>query len=374
MVDYGNQDGASEELQYYGYKPAEVAVSKSVGVAGLECSSSKAMITKASASCNYGYGEAVPGTDKYGYGEAAPDVSQYGYGEAAPDTAKYGHEKALPDKWGDGEAVPDADKYGYGVEAPDTARYGYGNAASDTEKYGYGEATPDADKYGYGDATPDTAQYGYGDDASDTGKYGYGEAAPEPLPHRQSRRSSLKHEGAPRRSSISYTGEVENILPGSGGRPVRRRTSISFDGNNSVKEIQPAKELAENPEELWFQKDEYNLIREKAQLLTDLASAALEDERILAGKKNKFCFRGLESHINAAYVENEQHLAWKSVFLEQYHQRQKGGFDDETVAVLYEMAAMPSRARALERARGDFEEAEKHTRGIRASRRHSTLT
>ena len=133
-------------------------------------------------------------------------------------------------------------------------------------------------------------------------------------------------------------------------------------------------ELTDRPEDLWFQQEEYNLIREKARLLTSIACSSSDDAEQL--ERKRLCLRGLESHINAAYVEHEQMLAWKSVFYEQYYQRQDGEFDDEIVARLYEMATLPSRARALERAQGDVKEAEKHTRGIRSrfGRRHSTCT
>ena len=269
--------------------------------------------------------------------------------------------------------------YGYGEATPDKRCHdAYENSKmpaqkpGDAAKYEYEEVfSKEAEKYCYGEAAPDTNIFGYVEASPDFQKYGYEEVAP--CPHRLGRRSSLRHEGAPRRSSIGYTGEIENILPSSGGRPIRRRTSISFDGNDEVKEVQPMKELAEDPKQLWFQNEEYNLIREKAQLLTDFASASMEGDNILAG--TQFCFRGLESHINAPYIENEQVLAWKSVFFEQYYQRTQGGFDEEVVARLYEMASMASRARALERAKGDFEEAVKHNHGIRTlgRRRHSTL-
>lgn len=241
--------------------------------------------------------------------------------------------------------------------------------------------------YGYGDATPDVRQYyGYEDDTDvqsiqhdDVAKYGYEDMDISPKqnsvkePRPQGRRSSMKHAGASRRSSIGYTGEITNLLPGN--RTARRRTSITFDDSTTeIREVQPVTELTDKPEELWFQQEEYNLIREKACLLTKIACSS--DGRAEQLEQKKLCLRGLESHINAAYVEHEQILAWKSVFYEQYHQRQHGDFDDEVVARLYEMASMPSRARALERAQGDSRDAEKHTRGVRSrfGRRHSTLT
>lgn len=263
--------------------------------------------------------------------------------------------------------------YGYHDEPIDVI------IASNSDKYGYGEAAPDiASKYGYEEAAPDFYKYGYGEeDACYDGSH-------HARRRRQDSRSSLKREGAPRRASISYTGEIENILPGSRGQPVRRRTSISFDdSHNSVIEVRPALELVKSPKKLWFQADEYGLIRERARILADLAGNPVKDERCLImgkkarKKKKKFCVRGLESQINSAYIDSEQNLAWESVFSEQYYQRKHGGYDEDALAKNYETASLPSLARAIARARGDFEAAEKHTRGmLRAGngrRRHSLL-
>lgn len=276
--------------------------------------------------------------------------------------------------------------------------------------YGYGDAVPDSEKYGYGDATPDsekqqTNEYGYGYEEGDASKYGYGDASPDGssdtrsrsnsgsrrshrtrrgsignvsshsntdsgVPQRKmGRRSSMKQKGAPRRSSIGVRSEVALQLPGRSG-PVRRRTSIGFSDYDEVKEVAPAKELTESPESLWFQDHEYGRIREKAIFITDLAASGSLDTQT----QKKVCTRGLESHIDKEHVEEEQMVAWKSVFWEQYHQRQDGDFDDETVARLYEMASMASRARALQRAQADVQDAEKHTRGVRRTlRRHSLV-
>lgn len=185
----------------------------------------------------------------------------------------------------------------------------------------------------------------------------------------------MKQSGMPRRSSISYRGEVVNCLPT--GRAARRRQSIGFDDAlTEVHHVEPTKSLAQKPEELWFQQHEFDMIREKAILLTNIAKSTQTDMPMgTPVEHEKLCFRGLESHIDSENVEYEQHLAWKSVFLEQYHQMAKGDFNEDLVANLYEMAAMPARARALQRAQADNIEAQKHTRsfGRRVGRRHSTM-
>jgi hypothetical protein len=195
--------------------------------------------------------------------------------------------------------------------------------------------------------------------------------------HRTGRRSSMK-QGGGRRSSIGYRDDIVNTLPY--GKTAVRRQSISFDdAMTEVRRIEPTKNLAENPGELWFQKDEFNLIREKAIFLTNIAKSNRDGDTSAAarpkGQHNKLCFRGLESHIDSEYIEYEQHEAWKAVFLEQYHQMTQCDFDEEAVAKLYEVASLPARARALKRAEGDMIEAEKHTRSMagRRGRRHSLI-
>ena len=63
----------------------------------------------------------------------------------------------------------------------------------------------------------------------------------------------------------------------------------------------------------------------------------------------------------------EQYLAWKSVFLEQYQQKMEGDYNEDLIAQIYQFASTPSRARALQRAQEDVTEAQKHTRGMRSA-------
>jgi hypothetical protein len=183
-------------------------------------------------------------------------------------------------------------------------------------------------------------------------------------------------QGGGRRTTISFRGEITNTLPS--GRKEMRRQSICFDDSmTKIRHVEPIKNLAMNPEELWFQEHELKLIRQNAIRLTNLAKSTGGDpSSIVAPESNsKLCLRGLESHIDSDFVAHEQHVAWKSVFLEQYVQMAESDFNEDAVANLYEMASMPARVRALKRAEDDEVEADKHTRTIcrRYNRRHSMM-
>jgi hypothetical protein len=256
--------------------------------------------------------------------------------------------------------------------------YGYDRAVPENEKsqdepdYGYGGASPDnkadAMDYGYGDAAPDTRDYGHGDAAPYSASSKSNNNTDSPRGARASRRSSMKQAGrVGRRSSIGYTGEV--VLQILGQRdPVRRRTSISFDHYDEVAEVEPIKDLTDEPEKLWFQPKEYDMIRAKACLITDLATAGgcdVDDKRL--------CTRGLEPHIHRDTVLQEQFMAKRSVLVEQAHQRNMGIFDDEVVAKIYQLTSMSSATRASSLAQHDYEVAEKHTRSTRKFLRRSSV-
>jgi hypothetical protein len=235
--------------------------------------------------------------------------------------------------------------------------------------YGYGDAAPDrgttveAVDYGYGDAAPDrgtTSQVDMDIDAERDQQ-----AVSQP---RVSRRSSMKQGGSSRRASIGYTGEIDVNLPGK-RHPVRRRMSITFHEYDQVQEVEPVSSLADEPEKLWFQAEEYDMIRQKAIFLTELAANG--GQKLIAEKK--LCTRGLESHIDRDNVYQQQYFAWKSVFLEQHHQRNTGVFDDETVGTIYQLVTMPSQAIAVERAQQDTADIENYTRTTRMMMRRLSM-
>jgi hypothetical protein len=233
-------------------------------------------------------------------------------------------------------------------------------------------STVEAVDYGYGDAAPDSGtcvknDYGYVDmdiDAERDHKYDQ----PAVSKPRISRHSSMKRKGSSRRSSIGYTGEIDVNLPGKRD-PVRRRTSITFHEYDQVQEVEPISSLADEPEKLWFQAEEYAMIRQKAKFLTELAASG--GHKLIAEKK--LCTRGLEAHIDSDNVYQQQYFAWKSVFLEQHHQRNIGVFDDETVGTIYQLVTMPSQAIAVERAQQDTADIENYTRSTRTMMRRLSM-
>jgi hypothetical protein len=211
---------------------------------------------------------------------------------------------------------------------------------SPTSKYGYGDATPDQNvDYGYGDAEPSVSSSG--------------------LHNKATRRSSMKQGGASnrRRASIHNMGpEFEVKLPGSQER-VRRRSSISFNAGVRVKPVVPVTEMAENPQSLWFQDDEYDRMKEKSWMIVD---KELESKQ--QGKSSKYCLRGLERMMNPGDVKQKKKKCSSIVLDEQDLQRKQGVFDDEYTRSLYKFTTGNSQKEAESRAKQDEAEIENYMR------------
>eukprot|EP00539_Tryblionella_compressa_P002592 CAMPEP_0178747984 /NCGR_PEP_ID=MMETSP0744-20121128/8635_1 /TAXON_ID=913974 /ORGANISM="Nitzschia punctata, Strain CCMP561" /LENGTH=345 /DNA_ID=CAMNT_0020401301 /DNA_START=33 /DNA_END=1070 /DNA_ORIENTATION=- len=260
----------------------------------------------------------------------------------------------------------------------DSEYYGYGDASPDARaKYGYVEAAPDdIAKYGYGDAAPDdVAKYGYGDAApDDIAKYGYGDASPDeaaPAGARMPRRSSMKgssSSSARRRASLgACAGEtMEVYLPGK-REPVKRRRSITFKEQVKVQPMEPAKSLAENPESLWFQEDEYEKIKMKTVALIHKVA----EDGTLDGKK--YCTRGLEKWMTPEATQVKKRQAWDNVLNEQYLQRQEGAFNDEQLALMYKHSTARSQMEASKRASKDAQEVEGYLKSTRRFQRRMSM-
>lgn len=253
--------------------------------------------------------------------------------------------------------------------------------------YGYEDAAPDVasktvESYGYEDAAPDVAKVAKKKKEkvnADTelslenakpkkskkpkqlkGLFHSFSAKKDPRTGRTPRRSSMKQEGKPRRSSIGYQGEIEVRLPGQ-ARPVRRRRSISFDDDNALVEIEPVTEMNPDRKELWFQDEEYAVMANKAHMMSEFVMMGGEE----MAKKRNIETRGLEKLYDYANVEETQQLAYRSVFLEQGFQREEGAFNEEVVSCLYKVASMQSQAQAIARANADAEDIEEYTRETR---------
>jgi len=248
---------------------------------------------------------------------------------------------------------------------------------ADSEYYGYGDASPDdRAKYGYVEAAPDDiAKYGYGDAApDDIAKYGYGDASPDeaaPAGARMPRRSSMKgssSSSARRRASLgACAGEtMEVYLPGK-REPVKRRRSITFKEQVKVQPMEPAKSLAENPESLWFQEDEYEKIKMKTVALIHKVA----EDGTLDGKK--YCTRGLEKWMTPEATQVKKRQAWDNVLNEQYLQRQEGAFNDEQLALMYKHSTARSQMEASKRASKDAQEVEGYLKSTRRFQRRMSM-
>jgi hypothetical protein len=230
--------------------------------------------------------------------------------------------------------------------------------------YGCGDATPDANsnkKYGYGEAAPDDkAKLAYGDAAPDDKTvYGYEDNSHRTFSRKTSRRSSMKKSGSPRRASIRFGGEIEVNLPGR-NKPVKRRTSISFNESARVKSVTPVSELTDKPEQLWFQDDEYDKMKEKSYDIVDKVECGM-------AKGKNYCTRGLEKMMKkrANEVLRQKYDGWDCVLNEQDLQRDQDIFDDDYMGNIYKYSALASRREAAERAKHDAVEIQNYQRSTR---------
>ncbi len=209
-----------------------------------------------------------------------------------------------------------------------------------------------AAKYVYDDNSPDSAAWP--EPATESKKmekeedlYGYGEAAPAPrtsVAERMSRRSSLKSSG-PRRASISYSGEMTLTLPT--GLITRRRTSITFNNDEEVQDIEPVTDMVDDPNRLWFQKEEYAHIREKIYAIVDSAKKGESD-----GRTSWLCTRGLEPLLGGSNA-GDRREAYESVIEEQKMQKMRGKYDDEYIRTIYQFHTVDAQVIANERAQHD---------------------
>jgi hypothetical protein len=126
---------------------------------------------------------------------------------------------------------------------------------------------------------------------------------------------------------------IEVKLPGVKGK-VRRRRSITFNEEVNVRKVVPTKLLSEEPEKLWFQSQEYSVIKKKTQALLSRVDA----NGFVDGKK--YCTRGLERYmLSHEDREGKKYGALDSVLLEQRLQRGEGVFDADSIARFYKQTS-----------------------------------
>ncbi|KAL3911509.1 MAG: hypothetical protein SGILL_007252 [Bacillariaceae sp.] len=257
-------------------------------------------------------------------------------------------------------ARTEADDSSFCAKSQDTAMYGYGDAAPDADA-----ATQQVD-YGYGAAAPDTAakvDYGYGDAAPDS-------SSVSPRNSRVPRRSSMKGSSpSSRRASIGPCGEPMTLrLPGN-QEPVRRRRSITFNQEVKVKRVDPVRSLTKNPESLWFQDEEYDMIKEKTVALIHRASI----DGDLSDSGRKLCTRGLEKWMCPERTQVKKRQAWDNVLNEQYLQHQDGEYDEEHLAMMYKYSTARSQLEATKRAQNDAEDIKSYLAPTRRFNRRMSM-
>ena len=177
----------------------------------------------------------------------------------------------------------------------------------------------------------------------------------------------MKQPGRSRRSSIQISGEIEVCLPGY-EKPVRRRTSITFNETVKVKRVAPVHELTEDPQQLWFQDDEYDKIRRKSFKIVD---KFIQGEKI-EGKR--LCTRGLESILHHEDRTHAKVDAWESVLNEQHAQREDGNYDDEYLSKVYKFSSRRSSNEAKARADQDEADVKNYLQSTRRICRRLTIS
>ena len=133
-------------------------------------------------------------------------------------------------------------------------------------------------------------------------------------------------------------------------------SAISFSEEVQIQEIAPMASLTDTPEELWYQRDEYNTIQKRNRKLAKYVERFDKAEQ----EQKKLCTRGLENLIEGRSTRKQE--ARRRVMIEQKLQRDMGTFDDEGMALAYQSVSKESAAVAQERASKDAKAIEVYVR------------
>jgi hypothetical protein len=144
-------------------------------------------------------------------------------------------------------------------------------------------------------------------------------------------------------------------------QPVLRRTSISFSEKTQIKKVTSASNLAEDPEDLWFQADDYKKMKNSVFDLVEKVEKGETD-----GKR--YCIRGLEGLMKAKSGERKEKIykARDSVMHMQQYQREGAEFDEESMSRVYKRSTLDSQAIATGRAALDAAEIENYQKSTRS--------
>lgn len=166
-------------------------------------------------------------------------------------------------------------------------------------------------------------------------------------------KSSLKKScGLSRPKTMNTLRQIEVELPGE--VKIERNTSITFQNTVRMRYVSSAASLAENPKELWYQKEEFDDIKKKSIDIAMWAESMINSPKA-EGKKNKYCVRGLEKIMpsNRKSVVSRRLGAWDAVLDEQEDQRNKRFFCEERLAEMYKSVSVQSQMEACLRAEED---------------------
>jgi hypothetical protein len=198
-----------------------------------------------------------------------------------------------------------------------------------------------------------------GDHKSEVDIYGYGDAAPSPqkpsvsnrTPRRSSLKSNLPAHRISRRASIGYTGET--VLTLRTGQKMKKRTSVSFQAEEEVREIKPLTNLVDDPSQLWFNQKELQGIKQDVrEMLKALKEKKINDDEA----RSWICTRGLESLLYRD--DGSQKDSTISVLEEYAAQRARGEYNDDHIREMYCFHTIDSQVEATERGEGDAREIE----------------
>lgn len=135
---------------------------------------------------------------------------------------------------------------------------------------------------------------------------------------------------------------IKIFLPGA-RVPVKKQRSIRFDEEVSVREVQSTISLANyNHSILWFQDEENADIKHNLQKLL----GRVNHMGVSRSNGRRYCTRGLEHYLDPDVDTADRALAEEAVFHEQSLQRDRGFFDDESIAEAYTQCTKRSKKRA----------------------------
>lgn len=282
------------------------------------------------------------------------ESNPYGYGDAAPDVSiKNNYPNARFARVRTWNPSGSCDPPPFTIS--NTANNDNNNNNNSIQKYGYEDAPPRR----FSQTSP--RFHPVGRTASmNTAITSSTSLGLPPSGNRMPRRSSLRQDGAPpRQRRASLGSEIIVRLPGQ-AEPVKKRRSITFDKKVKVKNVEAVSRLTDTPQHLWFQAEEYELIRRNSWDLVDKVESG---QTGYGGRK--YCVRGLEKIMHRDDILRTKSQAWDSVLEEQDLQRDQGCWDEEYMASIYKFSTVDAARAAADRGKQDEQEISNYLKSTR---------